>query len=123
MPEELIKVSELVLDRDAPLPILSVLYNKKYPVIVDITATVSTGFVVGQSITGDDDESNNFIIFNNINYFLGKTIWLKIVIWHPTIKNYDFNIKIKQGDKIIFELNKAGVFEGFTYMYEGVIFK
>lgn len=102
-------------------PVISVNFKPAFPVLIDVTATLASGHQLGRAIINDSDPNNNLVVLNGFNHFLNQVIWLRIIIFHPSLQQFDFNVFVSQDGKRLDSFHVAGAFSGSTYKYEGFI--
>jgi hypothetical protein len=108
------------VDLRAPLDI-TVVSNPKYFVLIDVTASFQNGNELGRFIINDGDFENDHILINNVAELLNKRIWMKVILYHQRLKNYDFKILISQKKIILYEFKEEGKFNKSSIFYRSMI--
>jgi hypothetical protein len=118
-----IEVRELQVNIDGDSPRITFKYKPSLPTLIDVAVTSVKHGVIGSAFINDGDPTNNEIILDDYNKYVGDIIWLKIVVHHPALNKYDFNIYIDQGDDNLTTYNEKDELKAGTLIYEGFILK
>ncbi|PUA28574.1 MAG: hypothetical protein B0W54_19265 [Cellvibrio sp. 79] len=116
-----INVNPINVKINGGIPVISVNFKPAFPVLIDVTATLASGHQLGRAIINDANPNNNFVVLNGFNHFLNQVVWLRIVVFHPSLNQFDFNVFVSQDGKGLASFHVAGTFSGSTYKYEGFI--
>lgn len=119
-----IDVPELPIAATGGPVIVATRFNPRLPVLIEITATADTGkeyVELGHAIINDYNEDNNYIKIEKADDFFGDVIWLKIIVAHPDLKNYDFLLDVIQADKVLYTFNCNGTLATTAFLYQGFI--
>jgi len=99
-------------------------YKPSFPTLIDVTATSVKYGVIGSAFINDGDPTNNEIsIDEDLNKYIDDTIWLKIIVHHPTLNKYDFKIYLDQDNYNLTKYDEEGELKSGTLIYEGFIIK
>jgi hypothetical protein len=118
-----VNVKEIEIDLSKSFPVVMTRFSRDFPTLIDITATSESNVDIGRAIINDNNPDNNIIEVFNPETLLGKIVWLRIIIHHPTLKKYDLKVDIRQEEKVLHAFEIKGDLSGSDYTYEGFILK
>lgn len=101
--------------------VISVKFKPTLPVLVDITVTTENGNRLGRAIINDDNSSNNEIKLKGLSKLIGQTVWLRVIIHHPSLNKYDFKIHLNQDSQNLTVYEESGSLNTSTSTYEGFV--
>ena len=104
-------------------PAITVGFNPNLPTLIDLTATADDGFSFGSSIINDGNLRNNRIVLREFSKHLDQPIWLRVIVHHPRLTNFDFKVYLHQGASHLTEFAEEGSLSNSTYFYEGFILR
>lgn len=108
------------VDLRVPLDI-TVVSNPKHFVLIDVTASFQNGNELGRFIINDGDFENDHILINNVTELLNKRIWMKVILYHQSLKDYDFKIVFSQKKAILHEFKEKGKMNKSSIFYRGIV--
>ncbi|VXA57455.1 conserved hypothetical protein [Acinetobacter proteolyticus] len=117
--EQVLEIKEISVTRNGQPVRVFAEFKKSLLVLLDVTVTTEDDVRLGRAIINDKNAADDIIFIVPIDKYLDKTCWIRIIVHHPKLKQYDFKLGIEQDGHRLAEFAFQGELDVSTFMYAG----